>query len=89
MLIDVAFVIMERYHHLFEPNELIESAFDPRNIDWNCNTISGLLLPVYNAIEQDLFDGNYLGAVTLFLQMLDSMTCHFVVDEHYCNFDDQ
>lgn len=46
------------------------------------------MLPVENAIEQYLFDGDYAGAVEMFLQLVDSMCYHFVADEHWNNFDD-
>ena len=54
----------------------------------DCETISHLMLPVENAIEQYLFDGDYAGAVEMFLQLVDSMCYHFVADEHWNSFDD-
>lgn len=35
-----------------------------------------------------LIKKNYAEAVNLFLQILDSMASHYVVDEHYTYFDD-
>ena len=46
------------------------------------------MLPVENSIEQYVFDGDYAGAVELFLQLVDSMCSHFVADEHWNYFDD-
>lgn len=74
--------------HLFPVNQAIESIFSPENIDEDCDTITRLMLPVENAIEQYLFDGDYAGAVEMFLQLVDSMCYHFVADEHWNNFDD-
>ncbi len=72
----------------FPLNQAIESIFLPKNIDKDCNKISRMLLPVENAIEQSLIDGDYVGSVAIFLQMVDSMCYHFVADEHWNYFDD-
>ena len=74
--------------HLFPVNQAIESIFSPKNIDKDCRSISRLMLPVENAIEQYLSDGDFAGAVEMFLQLLDSMCYHFVADEHWNYFDD-
>lgn len=74
--------------HLFPVNQAIESIFSPENIDEDCDTISRLMLPVENAIEQYLFDGDYAGAVEIFLQLVDSMCYYFVAEEHWIYFDD-
>lgn len=74
--------------HLFPVNQAIESIFSPKNIDKDCRSISRLMMPVENAIEQYLFDGMYADAVELFLQLVDSMCYHFVADEHWNYFDD-
>lgn len=39
-------------------------------------------------IKEALDAGLYKHAVTMYLQLLKSMTEHFVEDEHYCYFDD-
>jgi hypothetical protein len=39
-------------------------------------------------IKEALDAGLYKQAVTMYLQLLKSMTKHFVEDEHYCYFDD-
>lgn len=39
-------------------------------------------------IKEILAVGMYKQAVTLYLQLLKSMVNHFVVDEHFCYFDD-
>ena len=49
---------------LFPVNQAIESIFSPKNIDTDCDTISRLMLPVENAIEQYLFDGDFACAVS-------------------------
>lgn len=74
--------------HLFPVNQAVESIFSPKNIDEDCDTISRLMLPVENAIELYLFDGDYAGAVEIFLQLVDSMCYHFVAEEHWNYFDD-
>ena len=67
--------------HLFPVNQAIESIFSPKNIDKDCRSISRQMLPVENAIEQYLSDGDFAGAVEMFLQLLDSMCYHFVADD--------
>lgn len=66
-----------------------EDVFIPRNIDWECETI-GQQLFAYGEkfIEPALADGIYSFAVQRYLQMLDSLTAHFVEDEHWTYFDD-
>ena len=39
-------------------------------------------------IKEALDAGLYKQGVTMYLQLLKSMCEHFVVDEHYCYFDD-
>lgn len=39
-------------------------------------------------IKEALAAGLYKQAVTMYLQLLQSMCEHFVEDEHYCYFDD-
>ena len=39
-------------------------------------------------IKEALDAGLYKQAVTMYLQLLKSMTKHFVEDEHWCYFDD-
>ena len=39
-------------------------------------------------IKEALDAGLYKQAVTMYLQLLKSMTNHFVEDEHFCYFDD-
>ena len=76
--------------HLFAPDSILEeSVFIPRNRDWKCETI-GQLLFAYGEkfIEPALSDGMYALAVKRYLQMLDSITVHFVEDEHWTYFDD-
>ena len=66
----------------------IESIFNPRNIDMDCNMISNLLLPYEKMIKEDMSKGNHHKAFETFLEILESLSYHFVKDEHFCYFDD-
>ena len=65
-----------------------EAIFDARNIDEDCDKIAELMRPEANLIREALDAGLYKQAVTMYLQLLNSMCNHFVEDEHYCYFDD-
>lgn len=75
---------------LFPPNSILEEEiFTPRNLGPDCDIIGGLLEQygekfILSALE----DGEYAIAVGHYLQMLDSLTAHFIEDEHWCWFDD-
>lgn len=74
-----------------EPTPLkseIEAIFNESNIDDDCDTIASLLSPYRKAIRESLNQGNYAKAVTILLEILESLTYHFVEDEHYDYFDD-
>ena len=66
----------------------IETVFNKRNIDEDCDTIANLLAPYRKAVRELLSQGNYAEAVTILLEVLESLTYHFVEDEHYNYFDD-
>lgn len=66
----------------------IESIFSEQNIDGDCDTIAQLLSPYRKTIRESLNQGNYAKAVTAMLEILESLTYHFVKDEHYNYFDD-
>lgn len=66
----------------------IESIFNPRNIDTDCDTIANLLCSFKEVINKDMMKGNYHQAFDTFLEILDSLSNHFVEDEHFCYFDD-
>ena len=66
----------------------IETVFNKRNIDEDCDTIANLLSPYQKAVRELLIQGNYAKAVTILLEVLESLTYHFVEDEHYNYFDD-
>ena len=68
--------------------EGIELAFSKLNIDEDCGTIADLLLPYQENMYRYLISGNYSDAVTILLEVLESLTYHFVEDEHYTYFDD-
>ena len=66
----------------------IESIFNPHNIDTDCDTIANLLCSFKEVINEDMAKGNYHQAFDTFLEILDSLSNHFVDDEHFCYFDD-
>lgn len=66
----------------------IESVFSERNIDDDCDTIVRLLSPYRKLVHESLNQGDYTEAVTTLLEILESLTYHFVKDEHYDYFDD-
>ena len=66
----------------------IEAVFSARNIDEDCGTIASLLSPYRILVSSSLSQGNYAEAVTILLEVLESLTSHFVEDEHYNYFDD-
>lgn len=76
--------------HLFTPDPILEEdVFIPRNRDWECETIGRLLFEYGEKfIEPALSDGMYALTVKRYLQMLDSLTVHFVADEHWTYYDD-
>ncbi len=66
----------------------IEAVFSERSIYEDCDTIARLLLPYRKAVRESLIQGHYAEAVTILLEVLESLTYHFVKDEHYDYFDD-
>ena len=62
--------------------------FNERNIDEDCDYIAHLMWDEVEVIEQLVADGQYTEAAMKFMQMTMSMCRHFVLDEHYCYFDD-
>jgi len=68
--------------------EGIELVFSKLNIDEDCGTIADLLLPYQENMYRYLISGNYADAVTILLEVLESLAYHFVEDEHYTYFDD-
>lgn len=66
----------------------IEMIFNPRNIDQDCDTISNLLYPYKDVIKEEMEKSNYRKAFEIFLEILESLSYHFVKDEHFCYFDD-
>ena len=66
----------------------IEAIFSKRNIDEDCDTIARLLSPYRKMVRESLNQGSYAEAVTILLEVLESLTHHFVQDEHYNYFDD-
>lgn len=66
----------------------IEAIFNESNIDEDCETISSLLSPYRKAVRELLSQGNYAETVTILTRIFESLTYHFVEDEHYNYFDD-
>lgn len=66
----------------------IEAIFNPCNIDMDCDTIANMLCSFKEVINKDMAKGNYHQAFDMFLEILDSLSNHFVEDEHFCYFDD-
>ena len=72
------------------PDPILEKEIFPAcNLDPDCDTIGRLLYDygekfILSALE----DGEYANAVWNYLRMLDSLTKHFIADEHWCWFDD-
>ena len=66
----------------------IETIFNSRNIDTDCDTIVNLLCSFKDVINRDMAKGNYHQAFDTFLEILESLSYHFVEDEHFCYFDD-
>lgn len=80
---------MER-NGLYSQNvkDRIETIFSLRNLDNDCDTIARQLYPYSEQIKSLLDASEYRQAIDLFLEILDSLTRHFVEDEHYTYFDD-
>ena len=66
----------------------IESVFNPCNIDEDCRRIAGLLYPYKESIRDLLNHREFTEAFSIFYEILESLSYHFVKDEHYCHFDD-
>lgn len=66
----------------------IEAIFSERNIDDDCDTIARLLSPYRKTFRELLSQGDYTEAVTILFEIFESLTYHFVEDEHYNYFDD-
>ena len=76
-------------HSVIPLNEDYEKLiFNERNIDEDCDYIAHLMWDEVEVIEQLVADGQYMEASMKFMQMTKSMCRHFVLDEHYCYFDD-
>lgn len=66
----------------------IEAIFSESNIDEDCDTIARLLSPYREVVRESLNQDKYAEAVTILLEVFESLTFHFVEDEHYDYFDD-
>lgn len=73
---------------MIQLNLRYESIFSPDNIDEDCDRIAHNVDEEGKTIKEFLNAGMYKQAVTMYLQLLKSMTKHFVEDEHWCYFDD-
>ena len=72
------------------PDPILEKEIFPiRNLDRDCDTIGRLLFDYSEkSILSALEDGEYAIAVENYLRMLDSLTRHFIAEEHWNCFDD-
>lgn len=76
-------------HHFMPDTILEDEIFIPRNINWECDHIGQMLFDYCEKfIEPALKDGMYSLAVKRYLQMLDSLTVHYIQDEHWTYYDD-
>lgn len=66
----------------------IEAIFNSRNIDTDCDTIANMLCSFKEVINKDMAKSYYHQAFDTFLEILDSLSNHFVEDKHFCYFDD-
>ena len=66
----------------------IEAVLNERNIDEDSDTIASSLSSYRKTIRESLSQGNYAEAVTVLIEVFESLTYHFVKDEHYNYFDD-
>ncbi len=73
---------------MLQLNPRYEAIFAPKNIDQDCDRIASLMNVEGNIIKETLDAGMYKQAVTMYLQLLQSMCKHFVEDEHHYYFDD-
>ena len=73
---------------MIQLNPQYEAIFSPDNIDNDCDSIAHEVDVVGDTIKEILKVRMYKQAVTMYLQLLKSMTKHFVEDEHWCYFDD-
>ena len=75
---------------IFQPTIILEDEiFVPRNLGPDCSTIGDLLYDYSEKfILSALEDGEYAIAVGNYLRMLESLTSHFIAEEHWCRFDD-
>lgn len=83
--------IADKPHIDIKPTPLkaeIEAIFNESNIDDDCDTIARLLSPYRKNVSTLLSKGDYTDAVTVLLEVLESLTYHCVEDEHYNYFDD-
>ena len=66
----------------------IEAIFNKCNLDDDCDTIARMLSPYRKAVNESISQDKYADAVTILLEVLESLAYHFVEDEHYDYFDD-
>ena len=72
---------------MIQLNPQYEAIFDPGNIDNDCGRIADMIFDEGERIKEILDAGLYKQAVTMYLQLLKSMTEHFIKDEHWCYFE--
>ena len=66
----------------------IEAVFSPRNLGMDCSMLDDLLTPYARKVKAMLDQGDTSEAIIMFLEILESLSYHFVKDEHFNYFDD-
>ena len=79
---------MPIFKKMLEINPQYEFVFFPQNIDEDCNKIADEISAIGEQVKSYLLADNYKQAINIYLQLLKSMSVHFIEDEHYCYFDD-
>ena len=73
---------------MIEINPEYEKIFNSHNIDDDCEKIAHKITVEGDRIIEILKAGMFKQAVTMYLQLMNSLAKHFIEDEHYCYFDD-
>ena len=69
-------------------NPGIEKLIKSTSLDSDCDSLSDAIFPICDSIEETIDVDMYDTAVPYFLQLLKSISFHFIENEHCCYFDD-
>ncbi len=69
-------------------NPGIEKLIKSTSLDSDCDSLSDAIFPICDSIEETIDVDMYDTAVPYFLQLLKSISFHFIEDEHCYYFDD-